>query len=76
MLPAPPSRSPLRVLESGEFFRVGGKNCARWMRVIAATNTNLAARVEENKFRRSLTAWTCIAAYPAAAGAVEDIPFP
>jgi two-component system NtrC family response regulator len=45
----------LRVLETGEFLRVGGEEiCKVDMRVIAATNTNLATRVEESLFREDL----------------------
>lgn len=45
----------LRVLETGEFLRVGGEElCKVDVRVIAATNTDLAARVEENRFREDL----------------------
>ena len=45
----------LRVLETGEFLRVGGEEiCKVDVRVIAATNTDLVARVEENKFREDL----------------------
>ncbi len=45
----------LRVLETGEFLRVGGEElCKVDVRVIAATNTDLAVRVEENKFREDL----------------------
>ncbi len=45
----------LRVLESGEFIRVGGEElCKVDVRIITATNTSLAARVEEGKFREDL----------------------
>jgi two-component system NtrC family response regulator len=45
----------LRVLETGEFLRVGGEEIIKVdVRVIAATNADLAARVEENKFREDL----------------------
>ena len=45
----------LRVLETGEFLRVGGEEiCKVDVRVIAATNADLAARVEENRFREDL----------------------
>jgi two-component system NtrC family response regulator len=45
----------LRVLESGEFFRVGGEElCKVDMRVIAATNANLASKVEQSMFREDL----------------------
>ena len=45
----------LRILETGEFLRVGGEElCKVDVRIITATNTNLAARVEEDKFREDL----------------------
>lgn len=45
----------LRILETGEFLRVGGEElCKADVRVIAATNTDLAARVEQEKFREDL----------------------
>ncbi|MEW5785361.1 MAG: sigma-54 dependent transcriptional regulator [Bacillota bacterium] len=45
----------LRILETGEFQRVGGEElCKVDVRIITATNTNLAARVEEEKFREDL----------------------
>ena len=67
----------LRVLESGEFFRVGGEElCKVDVRVIAATNTNLAARVEENKFREDLFYRLDVASLhiPPLRERVEDIP--
>ncbi|GJQ21537.1 MAG: acetoacetate metabolism regulatory protein AtoC [Bacteroidia bacterium] len=45
----------LRVLEQGEFHRVGGKDTIQVdVRVIAATNKNLEAEVREGRFRRDL----------------------
>ncbi|MFU8793902.1 MAG: sigma-54-dependent transcriptional regulator [Dethiobacteria bacterium] len=45
----------LRVLETGEFFRVGGEEmCKVDVRIIAATNANLAVKVAENNFREDL----------------------
>ena len=45
----------LRVLESQEFTRLGGeKNIKVDVRIIAATNTNLARSVKERKFRQDL----------------------
>jgi two-component system, NtrC family, response regulator len=45
----------LRVLETGEFLRVGGEEiCKVDLRIIAATNANLASRVEQNHFREDL----------------------
>jgi DNA-binding NtrC family response regulator len=45
----------LRVLETGEFMRVGGnQNIKVDVRVIAATNKDLAAEVNNNNFREDL----------------------
>ena len=45
----------LRVLESGEFLRVGGEElCKVDVRIIAATNANLQLKVENNQFRVDL----------------------
>ena len=45
----------LRVLETGEFLRVGGEEmCKVDVRIIAATNAKLAEKVAENKFREDL----------------------
>ncbi len=45
----------LRVLESGEFIRVGASKSLRTdVRVIAATNVNLEVRVRKGKFREDL----------------------
>ncbi|MBL7834361.1 MAG: sigma-54-dependent Fis family transcriptional regulator, partial [Cyclobacteriaceae bacterium] len=45
----------LRVLQDGEFYRVGGVTPIKVdVRVIAATNRNLEAEVERGKFRRDL----------------------
>ncbi len=45
----------LRVLETGEFQRVGGEDmCKVDVRIIAATNANLAEKVAANKFREDL----------------------
>ncbi len=45
----------LRVLESGEFLRVGSSKVQKTnVRVIAATNVDLVRAIEENKFREDL----------------------
>jgi transcriptional regulator with PAS, ATPase and Fis domain len=45
----------LRVLESGEFMRVGSSKVQKTdVRVVAATNVNMAQAVERNKFREDL----------------------
>lgn len=45
----------LRVLEKGEFYRVGGERPIRTdVRIIAATNKNLWEAVKEKKFREDL----------------------
>ncbi|MBM4235034.1 MAG: sigma-54-dependent Fis family transcriptional regulator [Firmicutes bacterium] len=45
----------LRVLETGEFLRVGGEEmCKIDVRIITATNADLAGKVAENKFREDL----------------------
>jgi transcriptional regulator with PAS, ATPase and Fis domain len=45
----------LRVLEMGEFMRVGSSKLQKTdVRVIAATNINIVAAVQENKFREDL----------------------
>ncbi len=45
----------LRVLETGEFQRVGGEDmCKVDVRIIAATNATLAEKVAANKFREDL----------------------
>lgn len=45
----------LRVLQEGEFIRIGGQKPIRVkVRIIAATNQNLEERVRENLFRRDL----------------------
>ncbi len=45
----------LRIIETGEFLRVGGEDmCKVDVRIIAATNANLAEKVATNKFREDL----------------------
>ncbi len=45
----------LRVLESGEFFKVGSSKVQKTnVRVVAATNVNITKAMKENKFREDL----------------------
>ncbi len=45
----------LRVLQDGEFTRVGGKQVLKTdVRVVAATNTNLEKAIEDGEFRKDL----------------------
>lgn len=54
-LPAAMQAKLLRVLETGEFRRVGGREVLRAdVRVVAATNRNLMAMVESGDFREDL----------------------
>ncbi|MGA9032850.1 MAG: sigma 54-interacting transcriptional regulator [Sulfuricaulis sp.] len=54
-LPLPMQAKLLRVLDSGEFRRLGGNKLTKVdVRVIAATNRNLMAMVTQGKFREDL----------------------
>ncbi|MDE5890392.1 MAG: sigma-54 dependent transcriptional regulator, partial [Bacteroidales bacterium] len=54
-LPLPSQAKLLRVLQSGEFIRVGSSKVLKTdVRVIAATNVNLAYAVSRGKFREDL----------------------
>lgn len=54
-MPAPMQTRLLRVLEDGQFFRVGGRTPVQVdVRVIAATHQNLEVRVSEGAFREDL----------------------
>lgn len=67
----------LRVLESGEFLRVGGEElCKVDMRIIAATNANLVSQVEKNIFREDLFYRLDVASLhiPPLRDRVDDIP--
>jgi transcriptional regulator with PAS, ATPase and Fis domain len=54
-LPIPTQARLLRVLETGEFIKVGASKVLKTnVRIVAATNVNLAEAVTENKFREDL----------------------
>jgi two-component system nitrogen regulation response regulator GlnG len=54
-LPMPVQTKLLRVLQEGEFQRVGGNQTIKVnVRVLAATNQNLEEQIEEKKFREDL----------------------
>jgi DNA-binding NtrC family response regulator len=54
-MPLPVQGKILRVLQEGEFSRVGGNETLRTdVRIIAATNHNLEQAVQEKKFREDL----------------------
>jgi len=54
-LPLPTQARLLRVLESGEFMKVGSSKVEKTdVRIIAATNVNLQERVNDGKFREDL----------------------
>lgn len=54
-LPIPTQARLLRVLESGEFIKVGSSKVLKTnVRIVAATNVNLTQAVSEGKFREDL----------------------
>jgi transcriptional regulator with PAS, ATPase and Fis domain len=54
-LPIPTQARLLRVLETGEFIKVGASKVLKTnVRIVAATNVNLAQAVAEGKFREDL----------------------
>lgn len=54
-LPTPTQARLLRVLESGEFIKVGSSKVLKTnVRIVAATNVNLTQAVAEGKFREDL----------------------
>ena len=54
-LPLPTQARLLRVLESGEFIKVGSSKVQKTnVRIVAATNVNLVKAVSEGKFREDL----------------------
>ena len=68
----------LRVLQEGEFRRVGGKDVIHVdVRIVSASNKDLRALVEENRFRRDLYYRINVLTVdlPPLRERVEDIPF-
>lgn len=54
-LPIPTQARLLRILETGEFIKVGSSKVQKTnVRIVAATNVNLVAAVSEGKFREDL----------------------
>ena len=54
-LPLPTQARLLRVLETGEFIKVGSSTVQKTnIRVVAATNVNMARAIEEGRFREDL----------------------
>lgn len=54
-LPLPTQARLLRVLETGEYIRVGGQKVLKTdVRIVAATNVNLQKAISEGKFREDL----------------------
>lgn len=54
-MPLPTQSRLLRVLENGEFIRVGSSKIQKTdVRIVAATNKNLIEAIRENKFREDL----------------------
>lgn len=54
-LPMPTQARLLRVLETGEYIRVGGQKVLKTdVRIVAATNVNLQKAISEGKFREDL----------------------
>lgn len=54
-LPMAPQARLLRVLETGEYIRVGGQEIRKTnVRIVAATNVNMRKAISEGKFREDL----------------------
>lgn len=54
-LPMPTQARLLRVLETGEYIRVGGTDIRKTdVRIVAATNVNLSKAISEGRFREDL----------------------
>lgn len=54
-LPLPTQARLLRVLESGEFLKVGSSKVQKTnVRIVAATNVNLTQAISEGRFREDL----------------------
>jgi Nif-specific regulatory protein len=76
-LPLPMQGKLLRVLEQGEIVRVGGEGTVKVdVRLVAATNRDLEARVREGEFRQDLyyRLQVVIIALPSLRDRKEDIP--
>lgn len=76
-LPLDAQAKLLRVLQEKEFERVGGTETIRVdLRVIAATNRDLEAQIEEGKFRRDLYYRLNVfpIAVPSLSERIEDVP--
>ncbi|MCA9580087.1 MAG: sigma-54 factor interaction domain-containing protein, partial [Myxococcales bacterium] len=76
-LPLPMQGKLLRVLEQGEIVRVGGEGTVKVdVRLVAATNRDLEARVREGEFRQDLyyRLQVVIIALPSLRDRREDIP--
>ena len=54
-MPMPPQARLLRVLETGEYIRVGGQEVRKTdVRIVAATNVNMRKAISEGRFREDL----------------------
>src|SRR6202042_3955012 len=74
--PAAPKAKLLRVLQEGEFHRLGGEqSISVSVRVISATNRDLSEMVAQQKFREDLYYRLCVmpVRVPALRERVEDI---
>jgi|GEM_PF-5579525 len=72
-IPLPMQSKLLRVLQEGEFERVGGnRTCAVDVRIIAVTNRDLRREVEVGRFRSDL--YYRLTVYPLEVAALRDRP--
>lgn len=68
----------LGVLQNGQFYRIGGRNSIQVdVRIIAATNANLVAKIEQHLFREDLYYRLNVISFrlPPLREREEDIPF-